>query len=200
MAGPCFGFYYQDLTDEEYGKIHTFIRGVSHNFYVDDKEVIKFHIKKELPFAFHRTNIKRRDSGMFIAVREESVRFSNIPLFEQEALKESLGFIPKHDFYICAMCNGEADWDRMFFLSKKIIELVGGLALVEEKDLPLEFDPLDPRWKDKTYLIRAKDLEGYFGERINDLEYVKNYEAYVPIIKYYLIDTTIIYPFSWVCK
>ena len=101
MAGPCFTFYYKNLADEDYAKIHTLIRGLSCNFFIQDEAIIHFHIKK--------SETKKRAAGMFIAGRKKTMRFSNMPSFEQDALKESLGFIPKHDFFICAMCNGEAD-------------------------------------------------------------------------------------------
>jgi hypothetical protein len=47
--------------------------------------------------------------------------------------------------------------------------------------------------------IEARDLDGYFGARRNDPEYVRAYLAFVPAITYYLVDARL-WPERWVRK
>lgn len=103
---------------------------------------------------------------------------------EKKILIEKIGFVPKYSWTGCAMCKSPLDTDGLYFLLDLLVNTFGGYQRIENQD-NIQESLIESNYVHK---IECPDYFSYFGSREISEEEQKNFEQYVPLKSYLMVD------------
>ncbi|WP_163624275.1 hypothetical protein [Muricauda sp. TY007] len=143
-----------------------------------------------MPLITMPPSSKRRKSkgftGMILLSHSSQNEFKDISNAEKRSLTDNLGFVPQWSWTGCAMCKEDKDIDGLYFLMDFLINEFGGFQKLNKINdgLLLKED------SNSISYVELRDYEAYFGKRNISDEEKRQYEQYIPLTSYYMINSS----------
>ena len=192
MAGPCFTLYYEKSNNAPIESVQIKLNNLTterqmlqkYNWISPIEEGWELFLDGSVISNSSSKKQKNMDStGMILLTYSSHVEFEHINNTEKTSLNNNLGFVPKWSWTGCAMCKNKIDIDGLFFLLDLLVNEFGGYQKLSKIDSKvIESNP------NCIHEIEFRDFDSYFGNREVSNEEKRQYEKYVPLISYHMID------------
>ncbi len=195
MAGPCFTLYYENSNfapiEAVRNKLNDLIltRQTPHKYSRVREQDNGWELFLDMSLISMHPSSKKRKSkgltGMILLSHSSQNEFEYISNAEKRSLTDNLGFVPQWSWTGCTMCKEDKDIDGLYFLLDFLINEFGGFQKLKRIKSSLQQTELNFMKN-----IRFRDYEAYFGKRNVSDEEKRQYEQYIPLTYYYMIDSS----------
>lgn len=196
MAGPCFTLYYKN---SNFVPIEA-VRNKLNNLFSARQTLHKHNRVRELDngwelfldmslISMHPSSKRRKSrglTGMILLSHSSQNEFEYISNAEKRSLTDNLGFVPQWSWTGCAMCKDDKDIDGLYFLMDFLINEFGGFQKLNKTNGSL----LSKEDSNSISYVEFRDYEEYFGKRNISDEEKRQYEQYIPLTSYYMINSS----------
>jgi hypothetical protein len=194
MAGPTFGFWYADFTAEMWGQLEVTLREQAASY-------------RRLPVLARGAGLRKRIHAAELTVGASGLIGVSLyrchemfAAYERRAFQQELGFVPAFEVEGYAGAKQPEDYQGLKFVAHQLATRFGGWVVLPSSNRGIPSLPPRASLLDEgVHEVIARDEVGYFGTNPPDEAFVKQYAAFVPTIRYWVIDARID-PSFWVHK
>jgi hypothetical protein len=185
MAGPTFRFWLAEFSDADIARLEAVLRKGASSYRRLDAAA---RPGKTQRYAIHAEFSMPGTALMGLSVsRWRAVDL--YPAYVCDAFTAAVGFVPLVEVGGYCMGKGDADWDALREVSGRVADAIGGWVVEETRGTEFPGLPADLGiFDDGVREVVARDVAGYFGSRIGDAAFVREYDAFVPTRRFWLLD------------